>query len=568
MYPSTTKLITRPLAILLALLLLAACSAPAATAAPPGEAAKTTAENTSAAPAETTTAATEAPETAGPAETTAAAEEPAAAAYRVETLKLEGGTDWGIPSPWQHASRGPGSAKMMLVFASLLEKDEEGFVPWLAESWSFTDDTYTFTLFPNTRFHDGEPLTTADIAFTIDYFREHPPIYNSLGAGDKFLIDHYEIVDERTIEITVGTSNADTLASLGNFVIIPRHIWENIDEPESHTGDEILIGSGPWLASSVDAPTGTYAFTAFEGWVNGRQAAHEIHFVPVSDAMLAFENGDIDITSLPPDLRERFADDEVYGLVDKANDFGYKLLINFEQLPDFLDRDLRVALYQALDRERIVENVFRGAGSVGSAGYVPAGSLFFADDCETYPHDPDAARAVLAPRADAVTLLAADSGDDVSVAELLKLDLEAAGMEISVLSIDSASRDARVNEGDYLFALVGNGGWGNNPPNYMRTIFSDISKNAGGNPHSMGPIGYSNEEITELAEGQLEERDFDARIAIFQDLQRLVAHEIPLLVIANRSSWSIYRRDYYDGWMKTYAYQQAEQNRLSFMDRR
>ena len=63
--------------------------------------------------------------------------------YRVDTLKLAGGTDWGTPSPFLHVSRGPGQSKMRLVFASLLEKDESGDVPWLAESWSMDAVSYT-----------------------------------------------------------------------------------------------------------------------------------------------------------------------------------------------------------------------------------------------------------------------------------------------------------------------------------------------------------------------------------------------------------------------------------------
>ena len=81
----------------------------------------------------------------------------------------------------------------------------------------------------------------------------------------------------------------------------------------------------------------------------------------------------------------------------------------------------------------------------------------------------------------------------------------------------------------------------------------------------MGPIGYENAQITELAEAQKLETDFEARKAIFQELQVLISQEIPLIVIANQSSYSMYRKDVYDGWMKTYAYQQAEQNRLSYM---
>ena len=58
-----------------------------------------------------------------------------------------------------------------------------------------------------------------------------------------------------------------------------------------------------------------------------------------------------------------------------------------------------------------------------------------------------------------------------------------------------------------------------------------------------------------------------SREELFQELELLVSQEIPIFVIANQSTYSMYRTDYYDGWMKTYAYQQAEQNRLSYMAR-
>ncbi len=52
----------------------------------------------------------------------------------------------------------------------------------------------------------------------------------------------------------------------------------------------------------------------------------------------------------------------------------------------------------------------------------------------------------------------------------------------------------------------------------------------------MGPIGYSSDEITKLAEDQMKEVDFEARRQMFQDLEYLVSEEVPLIVIANQSS--------------------------------
>ena len=490
-----------------------------------------------------------------------------ASGRRVETLRLEGGTDWGVPNPYLHQSRGPGTAKMRLVYGSLLEKDETGDVPWLAERWSMDGNDYTFTLFADAQFQDGAPLTTADVAFTLDYYQEHPPVSNSLGVGDGYLVDHYTVVDEQTITITVKEANADTLSNLGSFVILPKHIWESVDDPNSYTGEGYLTGSGAYACTAYDGATGSYEFTAFDGWCNGEQAAEKIQFVPVSDPLLAFESGEIDITSLPADLMDTYLNDPSIGVVEKANDMGYKLLINYERCPDFLELALRQGVYAAIDRQSVVDSVFRGAGTVGSAGYVPQGSLYYNENVVQYPYDPEAAHAVFAGKGYSVTLLCGDDGDDLAIAEIIRNGLTAAGIEVTVEAHDSATRDGRINSGDYEFALVGNGGWGNNPPTYMRTLFSDESKFSGTNPHSMGAIGYSNAEMTALAEGQMYETDFDKRVELFQELELLVSWEIPIIVIANQSSYSMYRKDVYDGWMKTYAYQQAEQNRLSYMAR-
>ena len=491
----------------------------------------------------------------------------AESSYLVETLKLAGGTDWGVPSPYLNVSRGPGQAKMRLVFASLLEKDETGDVPWLAESWSFEGNEYTFTLFEGQSFHDGEPLTTEDVAFTIDYFREYPPVTNSLGVGDGFIIENYRIVDEYTITITVKKANADTISNLGSFVILPKHIWEKVADPYTYNVPDCLVGSGAYMCTGYEGATGSYEFTAYAGWVNGQQAAERILFVPVSDELLAFENGEIDIASMPADLADKYMDDPAIGFVEKADDMGYKMLINFERLPEFLDLPLRQGIYAALDRQSIVDNVFRGMGSVGSAGYVPVSSLFYNENVIKYEYDPDAAKELLGEKGFGISLLTDDSADGISIAEIVKINLEAVGMKVTVEAVDSASRDDRINKGDYDFAIVGNGGWGKNPPSYMRTLFSDKSKYLSTSPDSMGPRGYSNEEMTELAEAQLKETDFEKRKEMFKELEYMVSEEIPLFVLGNQSSYSMYRIDYYDGWMKTYAYQQAEQNRLSYMAR-
>ncbi|MEW5920965.1 MAG: ABC transporter substrate-binding protein [Bacillota bacterium] len=67
---------------------------------------------------------------------------------------------------------------MRYLFDSLMERDEQGNIPWLAERHEILDGgtRYIFHLRPGIKWHDGEPLTAADVEFTFNYYREHHPV--------------------------------------------------------------------------------------------------------------------------------------------------------------------------------------------------------------------------------------------------------------------------------------------------------------------------------------------------------------------------------------------------------
>jgi peptide/nickel transport system substrate-binding protein len=53
--------------------------------------------------------------------------------------------DWGYPNPYRHYPRGPGYVRMSWVFDTLIWKDEKGYVPALAKSWTYNSDALSFT---------------------------------------------------------------------------------------------------------------------------------------------------------------------------------------------------------------------------------------------------------------------------------------------------------------------------------------------------------------------------------------------------------------------------------------
>ena len=84
--------------------------------------------------------------------------------------------DWGYPNPYRHYPRGPGYVRMSWVFDTLVWKDQKGYMPALADSWSYDPGklAFTFNLNPRAKWHDGQPLTAQDVVFTIEYFKKHP----------------------------------------------------------------------------------------------------------------------------------------------------------------------------------------------------------------------------------------------------------------------------------------------------------------------------------------------------------------------------------------------------------
>ena len=116
-----------------------------------------------------------------------------------------------------------------------------------------------------------------------------------------------------------------------------------------------------------------------------------------------------------------------------------------------------------------------------SAGYVPVTNAFYTDKVEKYNYEPAKAKEILSPLNINVEILSSNSGSDIKIMELIKNDLEAAGVKVTLKSVDGKTRDEKVLKHDFQFALVGNGGWGRTP-DYLELYFP-INQNMWGKIH-------------------------------------------------------------------------------------
>ena len=194
------------------------------------------------------------------------------------------------------------------IFSSLVQFDQElGLIPDLAETWEVSEDgtEYTFTLRSGLTFHNGDPLSSADVKYT--YERTINPDFASPHANKLALVDSFETPDDRTVALTLSAPFAPFLAVACTrgpgraLTPVPQRVVEEM-------GDEQFgitpVGAGPFMVvpESVEMGRG-FELAAFEGWYGGRPYldAVEIRLVPEpSSAVSALEAGDVDLIDPAP----------------------------------------------------------------------------------------------------------------------------------------------------------------------------------------------------------------------------------------------------------------------------
>ena len=115
---------------------------------------------------------------------------------------------------------------------------------------------WIFKIADNVTWHDGRKLTAHDIAFSINYFMSKVPIYKRHLA----LIEEAKVINDYTISIKLKKPWARFPYNIAVVRIIPKHIWENAEDPFKYEGEDRNIGAGPFVYAGFDRATGVLRF--------------------------------------------------------------------------------------------------------------------------------------------------------------------------------------------------------------------------------------------------------------------------------------------------------------------
>lgn len=492
---------------------------------------------------------------------------PPAAAGPVKLLRLSGG-QWGYPSPFAYV-RGPGLVFALFIFDTLLWKDSTGkFIPWLASEWKGSSDglTWTFTIRGNAKWHDGTPVTADDAAFTFRYFKSLPPQETGLVGALPFIADATAAGDKVTIQLTTPYAPFEEYVA-GRIPIIPRKVWEGVASPSRLRDERAVMGSGPYKLASWDQAQGAYRFTSNPDFYLGQPVVRELQFVPSSNDLLSLQSGGVDGGG--PNLEQGLPKSTIDGFTGKGNYAvlrGYGgwtrgLFFNADRGFPYDQVAFRQAVAYAVDRKALVDRILYGQGVPGSLGTLSPDNSWLAPGLPTYEHDAGKAGSLL----DSIGLKAASSGMrakpdgsafspvlttssqfSAETAQLIVNDLKAVGLDARLSSLDGPSADAASASGNYDLALVGYGGLIGDPDS-MRTQLSPRFKSA-----SFTRIhGYKNQKFADLADQQLHTADPIQRRHLIEEMQKLVAADVPLLQLYVPYGLFIYRKDKFTAWYYT-----------------
>ncbi|GBF33109.1 oligopeptide ABC transporter OppA [Desulfocucumis palustris] len=482
---------------------------------------------------------------------------------QADQINLAGG-DWGYPNPYTYYPRGPGSRKMSLVFDSLVTSDTGGNIqPALAAEWQSNKDglAYTFKLRPGAEWHDGKPFTADDVIFSYEYAKSYPPV----SAVDLTGVKKMSAVDDLTILVELIQSDPNFLAGLAGLKIIPRHIWENVTDPLNFVAPGAAVGTGPYRLVDYSKEHGTYRFEASDKFWGEQPRVKVLAFIPASEDILAFEQGEIDRINITPDVLSRFESNPEYRVMQYETTWAYRLYFNMKNRPELLSKDLRRALVYAVDRRDLVEKVERGAAVPGNPGVLHPGNELYNPDVPQYPYDRQKAEELLEglgyqEKADGGVrqnskgeklsfLLLADEGSS-RLGELIKQQLALVGVEVRVQVVDQKTRDDRFKNGDYELCINGSGG--GESLEELTNLARARATSATGET-----MGYKNPGLDSLYSRQEKETDPARRKELMAELQRIVAEEVPKITLYYRNTLAVHRPAVYDGWSEeTYHHDQ------------
>jgi peptide/nickel transport system substrate-binding protein len=391
--------------------------------------------------------------------------------------------------------------------------------PMLAQKWDISEDgkTYTLTLRPNVKFHNGRALTADDVVYSLNRTKEQKTTFQSkLDPVDKI-----EAVDAKTVRITLKKTWAPFLEDLSVIAIVPKEASDTLKTKP--------IGSGPYKFKEW-VPNDRLVLEKNKDYdVAGVGKADQIviKFLPdMAVALTNLEAGQVDaVYEVDAASAQRFKGKAGFlfqSLPDSTSLYLYEMApMSYKPLQDV---KVRTALAMCIDKEAIKKNIYFGEGAIQWSSLPKSNWAYIEPAGPKY--DPDGAKKLLAEAGypngfdlqvetiSGVTIME-------NIATIWQASLAKAGVKLKInISDISTWLDKYINR---KYQVIAN--WMNvhGDPNSMYDI---ILK-----PHLTDPNSYPNQEMLQLINDGASTVDQGRRKAIYAKLQQMIVDQMAPIII-------------------------------------
>jgi peptide/nickel transport system substrate-binding protein len=464
-----------------------------------------------------------------------------------------------------------------LQYATLTDKAAKDFstIPGLAESWEGSDDgkTWTYKLRPGAKWSDGKPLTSEDVAWTINTSREeewlnHSSVTQNLTA---------EAPDPETL--VVKSSVPDPKLPTLDVYILPKHIWGEMSAEERGKYDALDgVGSGPFTLEQFEK--GQFArFKANPNFHGGRPAVDKVVLRKFNnpDAMVAaIKTGELDAAfDLPSAGFKQLGSDPNIQTIEGNQGSMTEIAINGgdglkKPHPALLDPQVRLAIAHAIDREALVARVLEGLGTPQNTLSVSPDPKWTPDAADTtVPFDLDEANRILDEAGyedtdgddirempgggqplNFIYYVRSDSVTSQPIAEFFTGWLREIGIATTRKVADDGQLTTIIGKGDYdLFS------WGWTPfvdPDPMLSYFTcdQVSSDPENPTNYYNDANYCDPEYDKLYEQQKVELDEQRRIELVHEMLERQAGWNVYFTLYTEPDTQAYRKDRFTGFVR------------------
>jgi peptide/nickel transport system substrate-binding protein len=405
--------------------------------------------------------------------------------------------------------------------------------PRLAESWEPNEDgsVWTFTIRQGVSFHDGRPLTSEDVAATMNRLSDPEVASNALSAfGGVLSTGNVKAIDDATVEFTLDAPNGSFpyLVSSDNYnaIIVPADLEKG--------WDQTFIGTGPWKLEKYTPEQGVTYVKNPDYWDPNRQPnadRNEVRFYPEEQArVLALQGGEIDVlTNFSIAGGKALLTDPNVTVIEVRASQHRQIHMRTDKEP-FNDKRVRQAIALLFDRQALVDGLFEGKADLGNDS--PFAPVFPSTDTSVAQREQDIEQAMQ---------LIADSGKTIpsglelrtwdgfeipQLAQLMQDVAKQAGIDIKLNITDPGSYygEAVYGKSPWLDSTFGITDYGHRGvPNVLLTA-PLTSKGPWNSAH------FKNPQYDELVAQYVAALDVETQRGFARQIQELLLDETPLII--------------------------------------